>query len=122
MHLLTDEQLREHARVAAETAVREVLAKLDPLLPPYTQHALPPDARRKDFLAAVAAGCPHRKRGRVFEVSRADWAAWLAARAAPPLPIIASPEPPANDPRPPTRAPLDIDAMADDLLGRVRRR
>ncbi len=118
VHLLTDEQLHAYAAAAARAAVRQVLDELAPLLPPFSQYALPPDCRRKDFLAAVAAGCSHRKRGRVVEVSRADWTAWLSARTASrPIPIEASLAGAANDAAP--SAPpktLDIDALTAEAL------
>lgn len=115
VHLLTDQQLQTFARDVARAAVREVLAEVGGLLPPFTQHALPPDCRRKDFLAAIAAGCPHRKRGRIYEVARADWTTWRAPR--PPVSIDATPPPAANDAnsRPGLRA-LDIDALTEEAL------
>lgn len=115
VHLLTDEQLHTFARSVAREAVREVLAEVGGILPPFTQHALPPDCRRKDFLAAIAAGCPHHRRGRIYEVSRADWAAWRAPR--PPAAIEVTPPTVANDTnsRPGIRI-LDIDALTEEAL------
>lgn len=111
LHLVTDEQLEAYARRVARAAVLEVLAEVGALLPPFTQHALPPDCRRKDFLAAIAAGCPHRKRGRVYEVERAAWQAWWAR----PIPIAATPPIPDNDAQP-TPKKLDIAALTAEAL------
>jgi hypothetical protein len=103
---------------AMEKRMREWLSRIEPLLPPYSQHALPQHTRKKEFLAAIAAGCPHRRKGPLFLVERADWSAWVsrpaAARAPGSMEIRAIAHPtPANDAPPETDGP----AGARDVSG-----
>lgn len=99
--LVTEEQLHAFARTVAREAVAAALSEVGSLLPPYSQHALPPDCRPSDFRRALAAGCPHRKRGRLTLVERADWTAYLAGPRTPPIEVT-----PQNLPKPANDAPV----------------
>lgn len=80
LYLVSEDLLR---RFAAEVS-RAVLAEMGSLLPPFSKYALPPNTRKAQFCAAIAAGAVRSSvRGRVHYVSRPDWDAYTMNRSIP---------------------------------------
>lgn len=103
---LTADALEQLLGRAARLGAQEALAHV---LPPYSQHALPPGVSRRTFLEACRVGCPHRRQGRVRFVERAEWESWQGRTAVNRGPVtvdVAKHPPPSND-------DIDIDALVD---------